>query len=219
MATDRESSLLPSFFAEQIERVINHALLYAPGTKQTLNNLTGKTLCLKASHPEIVLYIEFQPDDVRVTHYGEGTPTATVQGPLFMLMAQMGLSQSADDLIGSDIRIEGSHHLVQQVADTFRTLDLDLEEPIAQLIGDVAAHQIGNIARSAFSWFKKTTQTLMEDTSHYLQNESHQVVERHSLDSFSQDVDHVRADFDRLEARLKRFQQQQKPTTEPRPQP
>jgi len=218
MAINHEQSLLPSFFSEQLERVINSGLRYAPGTRQALNELTGKTLCLKTTHPELVLYIAFQQDDVLVTHYGEGTPTATVQGPLFILMTQMGLKHSADDLIGSGIRIEGNQHLVQQVSDIFRSLDLDLEEPIAQLIGDVAAHQVGNVTRSAFSWFKKATQTMMDNTGHYLQNESLQVIERHNLDTFSQGVDQLRADFDRLEARVKHFQQQQKTTTESSPQ-
>jgi len=219
MTIVHEQSLLPSFFSEQLERIINSALRYAPGARQALNELAGKTLCLKTTRPNVVLFIGFQLGDVRVTHYSEDTPTATVQGPLFTLMTQMGLKRSTGDLIGSGIRIDGNQHLVQQVADIFRDLDLDLEEPIAQLIGDVAAHQIGNVTRSAFSWFKKTTQTMMENTGHYLQNESLQVIERHNLDTFSRDVDQIRSDFDRLEARVKRFQQQQKLMAESPPQP
>jgi len=212
MAIDSQRhSLAPSFLAEQLENVINQALQYAPGTQAALNKLAGKSVSLIANRPNLQLTLELCPDEIRVSHYWEGTPTVSIKGPLISILFQLGLNKSPGELVGSGIQVEGDQALAQQLATVFREMDLDLEEPLAHWVGDVAAHQVGQAARSAFSWFKKTASTLLDDGSRYLREEGRQVVEKNELDQFNQGIDNVRADFDRLEARIQRLQQKNTP--------
>ncbi len=212
MAIDTQRhSLAPSFFAEQLEKAINQALQYAPGTQAALNKLTGKSVSLLANRPSLQLTLELCPGEIRVSHYWEGTPTVSIKGPLISILFQLGLNKSPGELVASGIQVEGDQAFAQQLASAFREMDLDLEEPLAHWVGDVAAHQVGQAARSAFSWFKKTASTLLDDGSYYLREESRQVVEKNELDEFNQGIDSVRADFDRLEARIQRLKQKNKP--------
>ena len=207
MATDTQRrSLAPSFIAEQFENTINQALKYAPGTQAALNALAGKSISLIASRPNLQLTLELCPDEIRVSNYWEGTPSVAIKGPLISILFQLGLNKSPGELVASGIQVEGDQALAQQLAVLFREMDLDLEEPLAHWVGDVAAHQVGQAARSAFDWLKKTASTLLDDSSHYLREEGQQVIEKRELDTFTQQVDHVRADFDRLEARIQRLQ-------------
>ena len=211
MTTDSQRhSLAPSFLAEQLEKAINQALQYAPGTQAALNKLTGQSVSLLANRPRLQLTLELCPGEIRVSHYWEGTPTVSIKGPLISILFQLGLNKSPGDLVASGIQVEGDQAFAQQLASLFREMDLDLEEPLAHWVGDVAAHQVGQAARSALNWFKKTTSTLLDDGSLYLREEGRQVVEKDELNQFNQSIDRVRADFDRLEARIQRLQQKNK---------
>lgn len=219
MAIDTQRrSLAPSFLAEQLESTINQALKYAPGTQAALNALAGKSVSLIANRPNLQLTLELCPDEIRVSHYWEGTPSVAIKGPLFSILFQLGLNKSPGEIVASGIQVEGDQELAQRLAAIFRDMDLDLEEPLAQWVGDVAAHQVGQAARSAFSWLKKTASTLLDDSSHYLREEGQQVVEKAELDKFTQQVDHVRGDFDRLEARILRLREQRLQVQSQQPQ-
>lgn len=208
MATDSQHrSLAPSFFAQQLEKAINQALAYAPGTRAALTPHEGKTVTLHANRPKVQLTLEIGPEDIRIYHYWEGKPTVSIRGPLISILFQLGLDKSPGELVASGVRVEGDHAFAQKLSSIFRDNDIDLEEPLSQWVGDVTAHQMGQAARSAFGWLKKTASALMDDSSHYLREESQQVVEKRELDAFSQQVDHIRSDFDRLEARVEHLRQ------------
>lgn len=212
MAIDSQRhSLAPSFLAEQLEKAINQALQYAPGTQVALNKLAGKSVSLLANRPNLQLTLELCPGEIRVSHYWEGTPTVSIKGPLISILFQLGLNKSPGELVASGVQVEGDQAFAQQLASTFREMDLDLEEPLAHWVGDVAAHQVGQAARSALSWFKKTASTLLDDSSHYLREESRQVVEKRELEQFNQGIDRIRSDFDRLEARVQHLKQKSTP--------
>jgi ubiquinone biosynthesis protein UbiJ len=212
MAIDTQRhSLAPSFLAEQLEKAINQALQYAPGTQAALNKLAGKSVSLIANRPNIKLTLELCPGEIRISHYWEGSPTVSIKGPLISILFQLGLNKSPGELVASGIQVEGDQAFAQHLASVFQEMDLDLEEPLAHWVGDVAAHQVGQAARSAFSWFKKTASTLLDDGSHYLREEGRHVVEKSELNQFNQGIDSIRADFDRLEARIQRLQQKNTP--------
>lgn len=218
MVTDsQQRSLAPSFFAQQLEKAINKALAFAPGTRKALSIHDGKTINLCANRPNVSLTLEIGAGEVHVYHYWEGTPTVKVSGPLISILFQLGLDKSPGELIASGVRVEGDQAFAQELSSIFRDNDIDLEEPLSQWVGDVTAHQIGQTARSAFSWLKKTATSLLDDGSHYLREESQQVVEKKDLDVFCQQVDQTRNDFDRLEVRVKLLQagQHREPSAQP----
>ena len=106
-------SLAPSFLAEQLEKAINQALQYAPGTQAALNKLTGKSVSLLANRPRLQLTLELCPGEIRVSHYWEGTPTVSIKGPLISILFQLGLNKSPGDLVASGIQVEGDQAFAQ----------------------------------------------------------------------------------------------------------
>ena len=123
-------SLVPSFFAERLETILNRALRYAPGTQAALTELDGESISIIATHPNLQLTLEFCDNEIQVSHYWEGTPTVSIHGPLISILFQLGLNKSPGELIASNIQVEGDQDFAQQLATIFRENDLDLEEPI-----------------------------------------------------------------------------------------
>ena len=76
-------------------------------------------------------------------------------------------------------------------------------------MGDVAAHQIGNVARTAFGFARRARDTLLQNVAEYLQEEGRDVPSRTEAEEFLQGVDRLRDDVDRLEARLKLLEKRQ----------
>jgi len=84
-------------------------------------------------------------------------------------------------------------------------LDIDWEEQLAGITGDMVAHQLGNTMRSAGNWLRQGRTTLEQDLGEYLQEELRVVPTRIEIENFIADVDQLRMDLERLEARIRRL--------------
>ena len=81
----------------------------------------------------------------------------------------------------------------------------DLEEELSAVVGDVAAHRIGEVARGLGKWGRDASAVMGANLREYLQEESRDVPSRYEVDRFSKRVGSLRDDIDRLEARIKRL--------------
>ena len=70
------------------------------------------------------------------------------------------------------------------------------------LIGDVAAHRLGRLARGALGWGRNAAATLLQDAGEYFSHERADLVSREEGEQFLRGVDALREDIDRLEARI-----------------
>jgi ubiquinone biosynthesis protein UbiJ len=86
-------------------------------------------------------------------------------------------------------------------------LDIDWEEQLSRVVGDVAAHQVGNVVRSAMAWGKQALDTLGRDAAEYFQEESEDLVRPAEVSEFLDQVDVLRDDAERLAARVNRLEQ------------
>ncbi|HEY5807796.1 MAG TPA: hypothetical protein VIT67_07495, partial [Povalibacter sp.] len=78
----------------------------------------------------------------------------------------------------------------------------DLEEELSRVIGDVAAHQVGNVARSVLAFGRRATDTFSQNIAEYLQEEGRDLPTRVEADEFIAGVDTLRDDVERVAARL-----------------
>jgi ubiquinone biosynthesis protein UbiJ len=101
-----------------------------------------------------------------------------------------------------NIRIEGDAEVAQAFRALLQAAQPDVEEELSRLIGDVGAHQIGNLARGALQFGKRVADTFAQNVSEYLQEESRDVVTRIEVDEFTAAVDQLRDSVDRSEAKL-----------------
>lgn len=205
---------IPTLVTVAIEAAINQVLALDPDTLERLRALNGKVIAIELQGLDVTLYLI--PTDAGLSVFGhfEGEPDTTLRGtPVGML--RMGLAENAgDSFFAGDVEISGDVELGTQFRDILDDLDIDWEEHLSHITGDVVAHKVGNLLRDAVDWGRKTLDTLGRDGAEYLQEESRDLPTRGEMEAFLAAVDTLRSDVDRLEARIKRLEARRKANTE-----
>jgi len=114
--------------------------------------------------------------------------------------------QLGGDDWANDMELRGDVAYAQRFHAILRALEFDWEEQLSRLVGDVAAHQIGNLARGALSWGSQAAESLSRATTDYLQEEARDLPAPAEVERFMEGVDKLRGDCDRLAARVARLE-------------
>jgi ubiquinone biosynthesis protein UbiJ len=186
------------------ETAINKALKFDPATQAKLSALSPKVLALHFESPSFAIYVRFMDGIQLLSHY-EDEPEAALKGPVsaFINLARNEDKQAA--LMQSDIQIQGSSQLALSLADVMGQLDVDFEAMISEITGPVAAHIIGKNLRSLTSWFKGTADKLKQDSVEYVRDELQLAPHKLEGESRFSDIQRIKMDTERLEARIQRL--------------
>jgi len=193
-----------------LESILNRNIAGSSAARAACKRLAGKTLAVHlTAAPQnklLSLYVNCGDDRISLTSASDAPVAATLSGsPLAYLSMAAAPPESA--MRSGNVRIEGDAEVAQAFRDLLKAAQPDVEEEFARLVGDVAAHRIGNLARGAVAFGKRAADTFAQNVSEFLQEESRDVVTRVELDEFSDLVDRLREAADRAEARLNLLQQ------------
>lgn len=184
-----------------LESVLNRNIAGSSAARALCRRLTGKVLALQ--FVGVPLHISFSSDGERMT-LDTAAPqdaAATLSGTPFAFMRLAGAAPETALRNGS-VHIEGDAEVAQTFSELLQQARPDLEEELSRLVGDVAAHQIGNVARSVLAFGRRASDTLAQNVAEYLQEEGRDLPSRTEADEFIADVDKLRDDTERLAARL-----------------
>lgn len=203
---------VPQILIATIENAFNRLLSLDPEAAQQLAAMEGRIICLQLEGLNIRLFIFPDAEDVMILDDFDGEADTTISGTPIALI-KLGLaSDSQAEMFAGDVTITGDLKLGRQFNQLFASLDLDWEEQLSKITGDMAAHTLGNISRSLFSWNNRNTNSMKMNMSEYLQEEIRYIPSQNEADGFMQDVNTLRNDVSRLEARLKKIEQQKQQT-------
>lgn len=206
---EHRQSLIPLLITEQLERAANLALDYAPVTRMQLGKLRGKSFALELQRPHFPLLMEVSKRHVHFQSQWEGQVDVTVRGPAVALLKQINSNdQTPGAFMAQGIEIEGDQELAQHFMAILKDLDLDLESALGDLIGDMAAHQISEVARMGFGFLRNTAKAFLDQSRHLVVEERKLVVKRREFMRFEDDVSELRQDTERLQARLNKLKNQ-----------
>lgn len=201
-------SLIPIFVTEQLERAANLALDYAPVTRMQLAKLRGKRFALELQRPHFPLLVEVGRSRLRFQSNWDDQADVTVRGPALALIRQLGSDNNTPShLMSNGIEIEGDQQLAQQFMALLKDLDLDLESALGDVIGDLAAHQISEVARTGLGWLRQAAKAVTQQSKHFVVEERNWVLKPKEFSHFQEQVNQLRQDSDRLEARFEKLKQ------------
>jgi ubiquinone biosynthesis protein UbiJ len=198
----------PSIIPRLAEALVSRLLRLDPDTLQRFGELDGKRLRLRVADAGGALWeFDVLPSEagVRLEPAGdEHVPDVTLTGTpgLFrhLLFDEPG---SATD---AELSIRGDMELGNRFRAILERLDLDWEEPVSRVTGDVIAHALGNAVRDLRAWGREALGTLGRDVTDYLHEESRLLAPRERIVSFLDEVERLRAETERLEKRLARLE-------------
>lgn len=193
---------LTSLLAPAMEFALNNTLSGSSAAQRDLRQLEGKVIVLELKEFPLKLY--FLPQDGRLKVRGEyhGQTDMMVRAPSASLL-EAALKRG--DMPPRGIELNGDAETAQTFSRLLKQADLDWEELLSHYVGDIASHQIGNLARGLARWGRDAMQRLGQDIAEYLQYESQTLPPRHEVEAFLAGVDHLKSDVDRLTARLQRL--------------
>ncbi len=197
-------NMLSSALLTTLETALNYYLHLDPETLKQLGRLQGKVIAIELRGLNTILYALPGSYGLRLHSRWEGEVDTTISGtPL--AMSRMGLGDSSKALFSGDVTIRGDVETGQQFKRILDSMDIDWEEQLAAITGDVIAHRTGNLVRDGLLWGRQLLDTLQQDVSEYLQEESRILPGRTEITPFMDDVDRLRDDTARLEARVQRL--------------
>lgn len=200
---------------EQVATVLNRNVAASSRAQALCERLEGRSLAVHVEGMSLHIVARVDSRQIALAPRAEREPDATVSGTPLTLLSLVGPGAQGRLRSGA-VTITGDAEVAQSFQELLRAAQPDLEEELSRLVGDVAAHQIGNVVRSVTGWGRKAAATLATNVGEYLQEESRDLVTRTEMEEFLASVDVLRESADRLRARMGRLVADPSPPPSPR---
>jgi len=185
-----------------IESVINRYLALDPEILGKLAEFNGKVIKLEMTGINKTLYMLPNEGGIQVLAEYDGDADTVLRGTPISLFKMGLVSNAANLLLKGEVEITGDTRLGHQFKNVFSQMDIDWSEPLASLVGDGLAYQLQQTGSKLGRWGKQSVRSVSTSFSEYLQEESRDVVTETELEMFNEDVDRLRNDVDRLQAKI-----------------
>jgi ubiquinone biosynthesis protein UbiJ len=184
-----------------LTKLANRQIRLKTPARELARELQGSVVGVRVKNTALAMYFHIDDGEISLSSDFDGVPDAAIAGSLLTLAQMVGESGETAVRDGS-LELTGDAALAQSFQRLLWHARPDLEEELSGVIGDVAAHGIGDLARSVTHWSREAGSTLCQNLSEYLQEESRSVPSRYEVDTFRGEVEGLRDDVARLEARL-----------------
>lgn len=187
-----------------IETIANKALMYDPATKKQVAAIND-ILCIDITAPlRVTLYIRGQDQGVAVLSYCEQPPTATLTGST---TAFATLLQNPQAFANSGITLTGSPGLLQRWQTIIAALEIDWEDAISQVLGDIAGPIASQGIKKTAQWWQSQAKEQQRLLAEYVTEELKWVPSTNEMDCLTHHIAELRLQMDRISARTERLQQ------------
>ena len=194
-----------STLAAALESALDLYLRQDPENAERAARLQGSVIALSVTGTGITLYFLPDASGVQVLGHYEGDVTTHLSGSPAGF-ARLALDRREDALFQGAVKIDGDAATGQQFQALLADTDLDWEELLSRVTGDVIAHQAGRVVAHLRRALREGGETLANDTGEYLQEEARLLPTAVEVRYFLDDVDRLRDDAERLQTRVERLQ-------------
>lgn len=182
-----------------IETSINTALEYDPSSRQKIAELID-ILAIKITIPQLCIYLRGQENGIAVLSYNEAPVVTQLTGsPLALL----NLLKQPSNLANSGVSLVGSTALLQQWQGILQRLDIDWEDAISRVLGDIAGPLTASNIKDCGHWMQQQLTEQGRLIAEYLPEELKLTPSKPEAEQFFDKVDSLALTVDRIAARLK----------------
>ncbi len=199
MANPLETALRP------IANLLNRNIEASTPARALCRELAGSTVALRVNDTALAASFVIHEDFMELSTELVDDPDVLLSGSLLTLV-RLAASSDVGALRDGSLEMTGDVLLAEKFQQLLQFAKPDVEEELSGLVGDAAAHSLGEFARSVGRWSAQARDTMTGNIREYLQEESRDLPSRYEVDRFSADVDALRDDVDRLAARIRRLE-------------
>lgn len=187
-----------------ITRILNRNIGETTPARELCERLDGTTVAVRVRDTALAMYFEISNGVIALTTDSDSDPDILITGSLLTL-ARMAGSSGEEALRDGTLQITGDVRTAKAFQELLDCAKPDIEEELSSLIGDAAAHRLGSFARGVGSWSRDARSTMGSNVREFLQEESRDLPSRYELERFTKQLDALRDDVARLEARFDRL--------------
>lgn len=188
--------------------ILNRNIGETTPARELARKIDGKIVAIRVRDTALAMFFEINDEVLTLKSESEKDPDVILTGSLLTLARMAAPAPDASE--GAAIRdgsldISGDAYTAQRFQQLLNYAKPDIEEELSQVIGDAAAHRAGEFARGFRAWASDARATIHSNIREYLQEESRDVPSRYEVERFASNVDSLRDDVARLEARINRL--------------
>ncbi|MGE0385096.1 MAG: SCP2 domain-containing protein [Gammaproteobacteria bacterium] len=186
-------------------RLLDAALAHDPDTRARFAALAGRVYAIDLEGMRTTIYLEPKADGVHLARACDRPPDVAIRGtPLNLLAYMRQRARGAAPTV--KVQVSGDLAAAQAFQTLAAGLDIDWEGWAARYVGDIAAHQLGRAAGGFGRWLRAARASLAANVAEYARHEAGILPLPGEVDRFLSDVDTLRDDVERLEARIARLE-------------
>ena len=184
-----------------LEEAFNRWLALDPEALARFAPCYGTVIAIELQGTGLNLFCLPAPTGITLMSQYQGQPDTTLSGRPFALF-KLATGDSARVMLDGEVIIRGNVEVGQAFKRAMDRLDIDWEEHLSHLTGDVIAHKAGHLIREFTQWRQNNSHRFAGNMREYFQDEMQLNPTRAEAEQFYQDIEALRDDIARLSARL-----------------
>lgn len=188
-----------------VEKILNAIIARDPHVAKQLFAFDSKCIEVISRRPTFSLNIRFEDGNLKLSAIDSQTlgvdANATISGNAENLLGVLAKQADHRALADASIEISGDATLVQDIHVMVQSLDVNWQDYLAPILGDVVSHELGEMQNSASAWSKSAGTSMQRSVRDYLTEEARLTPSELEVDSFSNRLDQLRLRLDRLAAK------------------
>ena len=193
-------------FYRPVAALLNRGIRESSSARALCEQLEGRSLDIKLEPAGPKLRIAISAGQATVTGAATGAADAVLAGTLIGLN-RLVFGDAAGAIRSGAVQLSGDPETAEAFQALINYARPDAEEELSRVIGDVAAHQVGEAARGFAGWAQAAGRSFSRSLTEYLQEERRDLPTRYEMEGFLADVDRLSNDVERAAARVARLKE------------
>ena len=186
-----------------LEKALNTGLRLSPIALPEMAKLESKIIQFEFTAPPFSLYfIPNEQGELQIYSHYETPADVCISGSIIAFSKSLFIKDSSQQFFSGELKISGEMSLAHQFGAVLAGLDIDWEEQFSRLFGDQIAYQGAKRVKQLKQYASQSRKTLDANIEEYLTEESHLLPTAYEVSEFCREVDTIRNDTERLEARI-----------------
>ncbi|MFW0042780.1 MAG: SCP2 domain-containing protein [Coxiella endosymbiont of Dermacentor nuttalli] len=184
----------------RLEKMINAYLKLDSDSVQQLSHLKNKIIKIRIIDWNTEFFILLTKKGLQLTASSNKEADIIIYGTLLNLFKICFAKDSSVTLFKNRVEISGDTRVGEQILKILINVEIDWEEHLSKITGDILAHQAGIHIRRITNFGKFILKTLRTNIQDYLQNESQVIPSSEEAESLTRSITDLQYSVDRAES-------------------
>ena len=187
------------------EELLNRVLAKDPHLQSRLVNFAGKSLQINVHPPGIMVTALLEKGRIRLlsteAELLDIQITASITGNVGQLLPLILEKRDNRPLSNPALAITGDASFIQELHASLSSLDIDWEDYLAPLLGNLITNELSHISNDIRNWSKQASVNMRRNVNEYLTEEERIFPKKEQLDDFNEELDYLKIRIDRINAK------------------